>query len=179
MGKEIMGKEILFPFEAKFSRVMGIIQLLLNNDGKLSMHRLTRMSGEHVDDLLPQVDAAKMLGFIKVREDDVYLLDFGKKFYEEDKSAVEKVRSVLLKSEPFATAYALSKSLGNFTVDQLAEELNSKGIPLYGSDEEEAKKKINDLLLQWAIRFNILDYDGEKKVWLSEKPVSDFHFSPA
>ncbi len=162
-----MGKKILFPLEAKFNRVMGIIRLLLKHDDTLSVRELTRMSGEHVDNLLPQVDAAKLLGFVKVRGDDVHLLNLGRGFYEDDAAALRKARLALLRSEPFTTAMELSRAAGTFTIDQLLEELFANNVP-FPSNPEETKQKVAGALLQWAIHLNILSYDGEKKLWSVE-----------
>ncbi len=164
-----MGKRIFFPLDAKFSRILGIIRLLLRNDGMLSISRLTHLSGEHVDYLLPQIDAAKLLGIVRVDNDNVHLLALGKRFYEEDKDAFEKVKGALSKSEPFHTAIDLAKASGNFTTGELLDRLSASGVSLYANPEE-AREKISAALLQWAIHFNLLGYDGEQKLWSREKP---------
>ncbi len=166
-----MGKKIFFPLDAKFSRILGIIRLLLRNDGTLSISRLTHLSGEHVDYLLPQIDAAKLLGIVRVDGDNVRLLNIGKRFYEEDKDAFEKVKVALSKREPFYTALELANRSGDFTIDELLDRLSASGVSLYANPEE-ARGKVSSALMQWAIHFDLLDYNGEQKLWSREKPKS-------
>lgn len=163
-----MGKKTLFPLEARFNRVLGIIKLLLRHEDVLSISRLTRFSGEHVDYLLPQIDAAKLLGLAKVDDDDVRLLALGKKLYKKDKDAFEKVRNALSKSEPFRTAIGLADAKDNFTMDELLDKLSANGVSFFANPEE-TREKVSIVLMQWAIHFNLLDYDGDDKLWSREK----------
>jgi hypothetical protein len=123
-----MGKKTLFPLEAKFNRVLGIIDLLIEHDGVLSLSKLTHLSGEHVDILLPQIDASKMLKLVRVEKDNVHLLALGKKLYEGDAAAFGSVSSLLSKIEPFSTAVHLSNAKGSFDIDELLDELLANGI---------------------------------------------------
>jgi len=163
-----MGKNAsTFPQDAKFNRVMGILRILYHNNGKMSINELTAVSKEHVDTLLPQVNAAKMLKLVRTRGDDVMLTKIGEGLHKNDENAIKYVSSELKAIEPFKTAYNLSKEMKHFTTDELTEKICNSGVKL-DADPDKIRPALEELLVQWAIYFSILDYNGVDRVWLEE-----------
>jgi len=154
----------IFPHDARFTRVMSILSVLNQNSGKLSLSDLSEESGTQVDELLPQVNAAKMLGLIKVKESDVVITKLGKALHRKDEGSESEVGKKLAGFEPFMAAIALSKRRKNFTAEQVSDFMAAKDVYLH-VDEHENANLITTILLQWAIEFNLLAYDGERKVW--------------
>ncbi|VVB77223.1 Uncharacterised protein [uncultured archaeon] len=66
--------------------------------------------------------------------------------------------------EPFKSAISLAKRKKHFTVEELSDQMDKAELYLH-VDEHENVNLINAILLQWAIEFNILAYDGERKTW--------------
>ena len=73
----------------------GLLEILNNRGGRDDLPELGRLLTFEVDDLLPIVDAAEMLGFAKVADADIELTPEGKAWVEAD---------ILTSKEIFAAA---------------------------------------------------------------------------
>jgi NitT/TauT family transport system ATP-binding protein len=60
--------------------VAGLLELLLDKGGKDDVYRLADDLAFEIDDLLPIVDAAQILGFLKVEEGDAAITPSGAEF---------------------------------------------------------------------------------------------------
>jgi hypothetical protein len=167
MGSNVVSK--IFPHDARFTRVMSILSVLNQNSGKLSLSDLSEESGTQVDMLLPQINAAKMLGLVKVKESDVFLTKLGKALNRKVEGSESDVGRKLAVFEPFKAAISISRRKKSFTAEQVSDFMAKNEVYLH-VDERENANLITTILLQWAIEFNLLAYDGERKVW-SRKPA--------
>jgi NitT/TauT family transport system ATP-binding protein len=151
----------LFPSNVGMSHVRGIVKIIKENNGKLSITRLAEESEEDVDDLLPLLEASKLLGFIVITRSDVKLTPKGEKLVLGTARAV--IRESLSKIEPFrSTIKALSG--GSKSTEELFEYLSKHGVfPIEGEHSSETLLK---LLLTWGVRSKLLSYDEEKETWI-------------
>lgn len=60
--------------------IAGLLELVLDHDGKDDIYRLADDLGFEIDDLLPIVDAAQLLGFLKVTEGDAAITPTGAEY---------------------------------------------------------------------------------------------------
>jgi NitT/TauT family transport system ATP-binding protein len=60
--------------------IAGLLELLLDHNGKDDIYRLADDLGFEIDDLLPIVDAAQMLGFLTVKEGDAEITPEGAEY---------------------------------------------------------------------------------------------------
>src|SRR6202167_5463209 len=60
--------------------IAGLLELLLDKGGRDDIYRLADDLAFEIDDLLPIVDAAQLLGFLKVEEGDVSITEKGAEF---------------------------------------------------------------------------------------------------
>jgi NitT/TauT family transport system ATP-binding protein len=60
--------------------IAGLLELLLDHNGKDDIYRLADDLGFEIDDLLPIVDAATLLGFLKVTEGDAEITPTGAEY---------------------------------------------------------------------------------------------------
>jgi len=58
----------------------GLLELLLDKGGRDDIYRLADDLAFEIDDLLPSVDAAQLLGFLKIEEGDVSITPAGEEF---------------------------------------------------------------------------------------------------
>ena len=75
--------------------IAGLLEILADRGGREDVHQLAHMLSFEVDDLLPIVEAAAMLGFANVTEGDAEMTPRGREFLEAD---------ILRKKELFRTA---------------------------------------------------------------------------
>ncbi len=163
-----MPKEKLFQADAKLNRVNGMLRILFHNKGKLTVAKLSEMTNNEVDTLLHQVNAAEMLKLVKVVEDDVIITPLGKELYHNEEEADKEISSELMKFEPFKTAYHMSKTEGRFKSEELAEKLSRKHVQ-FDLDKVTNENIIKNLLFQWGIPFEIVDYYGMNDCWIENK----------
>jgi NitT/TauT family transport system ATP-binding protein len=64
--------------------IAGLLELVIDLGGKADIYRLADELAFEIDDLFPIVDAAQLLGFLKVAEGDVSITDTGNAFAESE-----------------------------------------------------------------------------------------------
>ncbi len=69
---------------ARRGAVAGLLEMLADHNGRDDMYRLAAALSFEIDDLLPVVDAAELLRFVKVEEGDVEITPAGRAFAEAD-----------------------------------------------------------------------------------------------
>src|SRR5580700_7586003 len=69
---------------ARRGAIAGLLEMLAGHNGRDDMYRLAAALSFEIDDLLPVVDGAVLLGFAKVEEGDVEITPAGRAFAEAD-----------------------------------------------------------------------------------------------
>jgi NitT/TauT family transport system ATP-binding protein len=138
--------------------VAGLLELLNDRHGEEDMYHIADDLLLEVDDLLPIIDAAVLLGFVTVREGDVVLTPDGKAFAEADiRSRKIQFRNAVL------THVALLQQ-----IKTTLETKSDHGMPLeffrdlldeYLS-EKQVKQQV-DTALNWGRYAEIFEYDSE------------------
>jgi NitT/TauT family transport system ATP-binding protein len=106
---------------ANITEILGLVDILYNNSGSMRIDDLQRYIGVEIDELIPVIDAAKMLGFAMITRDCINITNMGKTLYtmnpEKRKVLIStqicrmpifrKIVSVLKKEGPKPKAYFL------------------------------------------------------------------------
>ncbi len=164
--------ERVFPDSAKLGRVLGVLRIINHYEGKMTLSRLARLSRGDVDFLQPNLEAARMLGLIKMQKENVIITPLGTRLVKNDKNAKEQIAKKLRTYEPFKTA---DKHLDyGFSVNELEMALRDKNI-MWGSDPRKSQIVLKTMLMQWAIFFKLASYNGVSGRWSKVKN----HTSPA
>lgn len=139
----------------------GLLEILNNLGGREDLPRLGRLLTFEIDDLLPIVDAAKMLGFAEVADADIELTAEGKAFVEAD---------ILTSKKLFATAAAARAPLVRAilraletTKDGTLSERLFLDLLRGGFSQDEAQAQL-DTAIDWGRYGELFDYranDGE------------------
>jgi len=139
----------------------GLLEILNNRGGRDDLPRLGRLLTFEIDDLLPIVDAAKMLDFAKVADADIELTPEGKEFVEAD---------ILTSKKLFATAVAARAPLVRAimraletTKDGTLSERFFLDLLRRGFSQDEAQAQL-DTAVDWGRYGELFDYradDGE------------------
>jgi NitT/TauT family transport system ATP-binding protein len=136
----------------------GLVELLNGRHGEEDMYHIAEDLLLEVDDLLPIIDAAVLLGFVTAREGDVVLTPKGKEFAEADIAS----RKVLFR-DAVLTHVALLQQMKT-----TLETKSDHGMPVeffrdildeYLS-EEQTKQQI-ETALNWGRYAEIFEYDSE------------------
>ena len=76
---------------ARVGGISGLLELLIDRGGTDDVSQLAERLVLEVDDLLPIVDAAVLLGFAQIQHGDVTVTDAGRKFAEADILASKEI----------------------------------------------------------------------------------------
>ncbi len=153
--------EDLFPLGTGIGRVRGIINIMKQNKGRMEMSRLAEESEEHIDDLLPLIEACKLLGFISIDDSEVMLTEAGSKlnFSNFSKSIHDRLSDV----EPFKTALKIMDEREVSTED-LFSTLRERGVIVHGDDATN-DMLLKKLFIRWGVRGKLMSYDPQADLW--------------
>ena len=143
------------------ARLIGLLELVDGYGGRVDLARISIELQSDADDLLPVVDVAEELGFLKVENGDAILTEKGRELV---RSTPSKRKLILRKPieglEPFSTALRLARQRGEFSAEELVEELSKLNIP---EEEYEDPEQIHSMLLEWLLYTESIGYNGEEK----------------
>lgn len=140
--------------------VAGLLELLIDKNGRDDMYRLADDLAFEIDDLLPIVDAAQLLGFLKVEEGDATITDVGAEFANSEilrqkeifrDAAIENV--LLLRQIRRALDAKSDHTVSeDFFLDMLDEQFSA----------EESQRQI-ETAVTWGRYGEIFDFDAARR----------------
>jgi len=150
-----------FPIGVGITELRGVLEILKENGGELSLAKLADESEEEIDKLLPLLDAGELLGLCKVKNGIARLTEEGKKL---KLSNITSMLSKKLKEiEPFNSIIdILSKK--SLNTEEIAEELKSRNIIL-NADDITNVELLRNLLIKWGVRTKLLAYNKDSDSW--------------
>ena len=151
--------KVIHP-DARVADLLGLLTTLYNTfNGKVDIYILEKELEVDMDELMPILYAANTMGFITLAEGDVIITDKGLDFLKANlKKRKELLRESLDRLEPFATA----KELKSFTVEELLEKLQEKGVTIYSSPSGYTDLEI--ILAEWGIYSGFLVKEGDRYI---------------
>jgi len=150
-----------FPIGAGITELRGVLKILKENEGALSLAKLADESEEEIDKLLPLLDAGELLGLLEVKNGIVRLTEEGKRL---GLGNITNMLSKRLKEiEPFKSVIdILSKK--SLNTEEIAEELKSRDIIL-NADDITNVEILRNLLIKWGVRTKLLAYNKDSDSW--------------
>jgi NitT/TauT family transport system ATP-binding protein len=145
---------------ARTGGIAGFLEILADHNGREDVYRMADLLSFEIDDLLPIVEAAALLGFVKVSEGDVEITPEGLEF----SNAV-----ILRQKELFRNATLEHVAL----LKQIKRALESKSDHTLPDDffhdildehftEEETLRQL-DTAINWGRYAELFDHDAERK----------------
>jgi NitT/TauT family transport system ATP-binding protein len=144
----------------------GLLEILVDQDGRADLHRLAAELSLEVDALLPTVDTAVLLGFLRVEEGDAIITPEGQAFAQADIQARKAIfRKAALANVPLLRQMEQAlKAKSNRT---LPDEFFRDLLDEHFSDDE-ARRQL-ETAIQWGRYSEIFDYDAASgKLTLTE-----------
>jgi NitT/TauT family transport system ATP-binding protein len=157
--------EGMFPLGTGISRVRAIISIVKERGGHAGMSDLAEESEEDIDDLLPLIEACKLLGLVTVNKSELKLTRKGNALAFSNFS--KTIREGLASTEPFKSVLLIVGD-GKVSTADLLSTLRSKGISLH-EDEIVNSQQMKKLLLRWGVRSKLLAYDIENDSWCAKR----------
>ncbi len=152
----------LFPTEVGITELRGIISIIMDNGGKISLPQLSDEAEEDIDKLLPLLEAGSLLGLMKIKGASVALTEKGKGLNLENLAKI--LSNALAKIEPFKTAMKILKEKGPLTTRDLVRSLRKMHVKIY-TDEALDIEAVRKLMLRWGVRSKMFSYDYNTDTW--------------
>ena len=148
------------PATVRGGQVISLVEVTGSIGGRVDVPKLADELGADIAVLLPILDAAEMLGLVRVEKGDVHLTELGHRFQKTSKEKLKMLKDRIAAIEPFRTAMDLASKGKPITAAQVAESLGEIGLRWhYQPDINESL--IQTLLVHWAIYAGLLRYDGK------------------
>ena len=157
--------------------IAGLLELLQDRGGREDLYRLAEELVMEVDDILPIVEAATLLGFAILQEGDVVISPEGKAFAQADiqtrkflfRDAALKHVALLQRMDSILRAKSDHSMAAEFFHDILDEHFS----------EDEVKRQL-ETALHWGRYAEIFDYDSKTgRLFLPEPASDDTQIPPA
>jgi len=152
----------------------GLLELLLDKGGRDDIYRLADDLAFEIDDLLPIVEGAAMLGFATAREGDVAITPRGREFAEADINARKVIfREAVLAHVPLLqqmNSCLASKSDATMPMEFFRDILDNH------LTEQEVNEQV-ETALGWGRYAELFAYDAETDQITSRAASSESHSS--
>jgi len=154
---------------ARPGSIAGLVELLHDRGGKEELYRIAEELLMEVDDLLPIVEAAALLSFVKSERGDIELTGSGKTFADADIST----RKEIFREAALAHVMLLQQmnsALARKSDHTMPLELFRDILQEHFSDEEVQRQV--DTALNWGRYGDIFTYDSESDRLLLHQPAN-------
>ena len=156
--------------EVTVGGMSGLIEILAGRGGREDLPNLAHLLSFEVDDLLPLLDAAQMLGFAAVQRADIELTEVGRKFNAADIDTAKQLFARQARERaPLVRAIvgALSSSPDGTLSERFFLDLLRRGF-----SEEEARTQL-EIAINWGRYGELFDYDVNTAQLRLEIPLVD------
>jgi len=149
--------------------IAGLLEILIDHNGKDDIYRLADDLAFELDDLLPIVDAANLLGFLKVKEGDAEITPLGLEFanseilHQKEVFRAAAVKSVLLLRQIVRAVEA--KSDGSVPEDFFHDMLDEQ------FSEEETINQL-ETAISWGRYAELFDFDAARRRFIKAERLS-------
>jgi NitT/TauT family transport system ATP-binding protein len=140
--------------------IAGLLELIIDLGGRTDIYRLADELAFEIDDLLPIVEAASLLGFLKVEEGDVAITPAGHEYAE---SEILKQKEVFRKAalEHVLLLRQITRALSNKTDHTVPEDFFLDMLDEQFSVEETQRQL--ETAINWGRYAELFDFDAGRR----------------
>jgi NitT/TauT family transport system ATP-binding protein len=150
--------------------VAGLLEFLLDKGGREDVYRLADDLAFEIDDLLPIVDAAQLLGFLKIEEGDATITDTGTAYanseilHQKELFREAAVQNVLLLRQIRRALDTKSDHTvpEEFFLDMLDEQFSA----------EESQRQV-ETAVNWGRYAELFDFDASRRRFILPEPLDE------
>lgn len=151
---------LMMPGHVRGGQVISLVEITGSMGGKIDIPKLADEMGADVAVLLPILDAAEMLGLVRVEKGDVRLTDLGLRFQKTTRDKLTMLKDRIATIEPFRTTLEMVRKGKSVTSSEVAETLGEMGLRWHYQPEIN-ESVIQTLLIHWSIYAELLRYNGK------------------
>jgi NitT/TauT family transport system ATP-binding protein len=140
--------------------IAGLLEFIIDFGGHIDVYRLADELAFEIDDLLPIVDAAQLLGFLRVEEGDVAITPAGREYAESEiLKQKELFRAAAL--EHVLLLRQITRALSNKSDHTVPEEFFLDMLDEQFSEEETQRQL--ETAINWGRYAELFDFDAAKR----------------
>jgi len=161
--------------KAGVNEVIGFLEILDDESGKIDAYKIGKNFGHQLDQLLDVIQTAQIFGFLNVSEGDLLLTDFGKQFVQ---SSLEQRKQIIADFiREFGVFQLLLDTLQEHPARAVSIEYLEKSLGESYSEGE--MNRIRDVILDWGRYAELVWVDSDtQEIHLEEEeeamPPDDF-----
>jgi|YNPMSStandDraft_1061717.scaffolds.fasta_scaffold79570_2 NitT/TauT family transport system ATP-binding protein len=156
--------------KAGVSEVIGLLEMIDDEGGKIDVYKIGKTIGHKLDQLLSAVETAKTFGFVAVEEGDILLTELGKTLLRSSTDERKKIiAQILPQFDVFKELLDILYLKENHVVDlEYLEEIIGRVLP------EKETEKARDIILDWGRFAELIRVDSdEQEIHLEEEEEED------
>jgi len=140
--------------------IAGLLELLIDYNGRADIYRLADDLAFEIDDLLPIVDAAQLLGFLKVEEGDAAITPAGREYAE---SEIQKQKELFRKAavENVLLLRQITRALDTKSDHSVPEEFFLDMLDEQFSADETLRQL--ETAISWGRYAELFDFDASRR----------------
>jgi NitT/TauT family transport system ATP-binding protein len=140
--------------------IAGLLELIIDLDGRTDIYRLAEELAFEIDDLFPIVEAAQLLGFLKVEEGDAAITPEGRAYAE---SEILKQKELFRKAalDHVLLLRQISRALANKSDHSVSEEFFLDMLDEQFSDDECTRQL--QTAINWGRYAELFDWDDSRR----------------
>ena len=151
------GKTEMLP-HASISEIAGLVEHLIEEGRRADMYRVGDDLGMELDDFLPTVEAAELLGFARVKEGDIELTPLGETFAETTILARKEIFAQRIRNQP--TLRWIVEELQAVDDHRRSKEFFLDVLQRHFTPEE-AEHQL-DLAINWGRYAEVFEFDDDR-----------------
>jgi NitT/TauT family transport system ATP-binding protein len=150
--------------------IAGLLELVIDFSGRVDIYRLADELAFEIDDLLPIVEAAQLLGFLRVEEGDVVITPEGQEYAE---SEILKQKEVFRKAalEHVLLLRQIARALSNKNDHTVPEEFFLDMLDEQFSEEETHRQL--ETAVNWGRYAELFDFDASRRRFILPEPLDE------
>lgn len=148
-------KMMVMPGKVRPGQVISLVEITGGMGPRMDVPRVADEMDADIDVLFPVIDAAQMLGLVKLEKGDLFLTEDGHAFQKSLKHKVRTLRDRLAVIEPFKTALELASKKHRVSAHDVADALQQMGVKWHYQPEVN-ESIIRELLIHWTIQAGLL-----------------------
>ncbi|MBT9329470.1 ABC transporter ATP-binding protein [Paracidobacterium acidisoli] len=140
--------------------IAGLLELIIDLNGRTDIYRLADELAFEIDDLLPIVDAAQLLSFLRVEEGDVAITPEGREYAE---SEILRQKELFRKAalDHVLLLRQITRALNNKTDHTVPEDFFLDMLDEQFSEEETQRQL--DTAINWGRYAELFDFDASRR----------------
>ena len=156
-------RSLIIPLDSRLTDVIGLIDTVLNDfGGKADIYAVAQHMDADLDDIIPNLNAAIYLGFLKVINGDVVVTELGVKFLNAKIPERRRIlRELISNIEPFKTAIEIGKD-EPFSLDKLIMALVNKGYSEFKAPG--IRDLLTIILSEWGAYAGLIKKRGDEYI---------------